>query len=250
MLPIMPDPNTPQGLDPLSPERLAEIAARAEAATAGPWGFYDGDNYADVAADLEMTGRGSYSCRQQVARLEDESYWDDPAHEDDDEERASEQMAADAAFIAAARTDVPALLAEVDRLRAERDRYQSAWQSARFRAEARGEGILREVKNRDFWQEEAQRLRAEPAARPPASPQVWLLMQGEDHEGGDVLGVFVTRDAARGEFIAAARRLHFEIDGAEEREGGSLHLHAGCDWLSLTPHAVATTEAIEAGESR
>ncbi|MFJ2067050.1 hypothetical protein ACIOIM_29185 [Streptomyces albidoflavus] len=81
-------------------------------------------------------------------------------------------------------------------------------------------------------------------------PQVWLLMQGEDHEGGDVLGVFVTRDVARGEFIAAARRLHFEIDGAEEREGGSLHLHAGCDWLSLTPHAVATTEAIEAGESR
>ncbi|MFC8376447.1 hypothetical protein ACIBX9_31395 [Streptomyces albidoflavus] len=81
-------------------------------------------------------------------------------------------------------------------------------------------------------------------------PQVWLLMQGEDHEGGDVLGVFVTREAARGEFIAAARRLHFEIDGAEEREDGSLHLHAGCDWLSLTPHAVATAEAIEAGESR
>ncbi|MEV5093274.1 hypothetical protein AB0N18_36190, partial [Streptomyces griseoincarnatus] len=101
----------------LSHEYLAEIAARAEAATAGPWGFYDGDNYADVAADLKMTGRGSYSCRQQVARLEDESYWEDPAHEDD-EEPASEQMAADAAFIAHARTDVPALLAEVERLRA------------------------------------------------------------------------------------------------------------------------------------
>lgn len=176
MLPIMPDPTTPLGLEPLSAERLAEIAARAEAATAGPWGFYDGDNYADVAADLEMTGRGSYTCRQQVARLEDESYWDDPAHEEDDEELASEQMAADAAFITAARTDIPTLLAEVDRLRAElaarptrdeadaeiqratdglreawtseierlrrlhtgalaeRDRYRSAWQSARYRA--------------------------------------------------------------------------------------------------------------------
>ncbi|MFA4975635.1 MAG: hypothetical protein WC577_03050 [Candidatus Paceibacterota bacterium] len=172
----MPDPTTPLGLEPLSAERLAEIAARAEAATAGPWGFYDGDNYADVAADLEMTGRGSYTCRQQVARLEDESYWDDPAHEEDDEELASEQMAADAAFITAARTDIPTLLAEVDRLRAElaarptrdeadaeiqratdglreawtseierlrrlhtgalaeRDRYRSAWQSARYRA--------------------------------------------------------------------------------------------------------------------
>ncbi|MEU3261005.1 hypothetical protein ABZ694_24985 [Streptomyces albidoflavus] len=167
------------------------------------------------------------------------------------------------------RESVPALLAEVERLRAERselnqmirssnlaavtaraerDRFRSAWQSARFRAEARGEGILREAKNRDFWQEEAHRLGAELAARPSVSPQVWLLMQGEDHEGGNVLGVYATRAASRGGFIAAARRLHFEIDGAEEREGGSLHLHAGCDWLSLTPHAMTTAEAIEAGE--
>ncbi|MFZ4137024.1 hypothetical protein [Streptomyces koyangensis] len=59
------------------------------------------------------------------------------------------------------RESVPALLAEVERLRAERNRYRSAWQSARFRAEARGEGILREVKNRDFWRREAERLRSE-----------------------------------------------------------------------------------------
>lgn len=102
----------------LTDQQIDEIEAREKAATAGPWGFYDGDNYADVAADLAMTGRGSYSYREKIARLEDETYWDDSAHEDDDEERAPEQMAANAAFIAHARADVPALLAEVRRLRA------------------------------------------------------------------------------------------------------------------------------------
>lgn len=110
-------PRTPQ---PLTADQLAEIQARAEAATSGPWDFYDGDTYADVAADLKMTGRGSYSFREKVARLEDENYWDDQAHEGDDDERAFEQMAANAVFIAHARTDVPALLAEVDRLKGQR----------------------------------------------------------------------------------------------------------------------------------
>jgi hypothetical protein len=105
--------------DRLTTQQLDEIAARADAATRGPWGFYDGDNYADVAADLEQTSRGSYSYRQKIAQLEDENYWDDPAHEDHDEERAPEQMAANAAFIAHAREDVPALLAEIRRLQTE-----------------------------------------------------------------------------------------------------------------------------------
>ncbi|MFD5184081.1 hypothetical protein ACFWMQ_16000 [Streptomyces sp. NPDC058372] len=110
MLPIMPEPNTPQGLEPLSAERLAEIAARAEAATAGPWctdgaEIYQGDEYTWNARDDEI---GDWSAKNAA-------------------------------------------------------------------------------------------LRAELAAR----PQVWLLMQGEDHEGGNVLGVFATRDTARGEFIAA-----------------------------------------------
>lgn len=103
--------------NPITDQQLDDIAAREAAATKGPWGFYDGDNYADVAADLTMTSRASYSYREKIAQLEDENYWDDPAHEDDDEQRASEQMAANAAFIAHAREDVPLLLAEVRRLR-------------------------------------------------------------------------------------------------------------------------------------
>ncbi|MFE4420364.1 hypothetical protein [Streptomyces sp. NPDC056817] len=34
---------------------------------------------------------------------------------------------------------------------AERDRYRAAWQSARFRAQALAEGILRHVADRDTW---------------------------------------------------------------------------------------------------
>jgi hypothetical protein len=112
---------------PPTDQQLADIEARASAATPGPWGFYDGDNYADVAADMQMTGPGSYSYREKIARLEDENYWDDQEHEDHAEERAAEQMVANAAFIAHAPEDVRVLLAEVRRLRAE---LTTAYQTA------------------------------------------------------------------------------------------------------------------------
>lgn len=41
--------------------------------------------------------------------------------------------------------------ADVRQARRERDRYRSAWLSARQRAEAYGEGILRHVEDRDTW---------------------------------------------------------------------------------------------------
>lgn len=123
---------TPDDTNPtaLTPEREQEIRDREQAATPGPWGFYDGETYADIAADLQMTGRSSYSYRQKIAQLEDEDYWDDAAHENDDEERAAEALAANAAFIADARQAVPALLAELDRVRvsrAEMTRTNADW---------------------------------------------------------------------------------------------------------------------------
>lgn len=101
----------------MTADRITEIETREQAATKGPWGFYDGETYADVAADLEMTGQSSYSYRQKVAQLEDEDFWDDLAHEGMDEDRASEQMAANAAFIANARTDVPWLIEQLQQAR-------------------------------------------------------------------------------------------------------------------------------------
>lgn len=68
--------------------------------------------------------------------------------------------------------DVPALLGELDAVRGERDRYRTAYHSASFRAEARGEGIVRIVGERESYQgwlkqeqECTQRLRAELDAR-------------------------------------------------------------------------------------
>lgn len=144
---------------PPTEQQLDEIAAREQAATPGPWGFYDGETYADVAADLEQTGPGSYSYREKVARLEDENYWDDQAHEDHDEERAPEQMAANAAFIAHAREDVRVLLAEVRALRSERDELRGKFADA---AASLAEQVLRfgqRQREHNADREELERLR-------------------------------------------------------------------------------------------
>lgn len=69
--------------------------------------------------------------------------------------------------------------------------------------------------------------------------QVWILMKGEDHEGGDVYGVFATKEDAKGPFVEAAQSIPFVIDEAwQDDEDGSVHVHGGCDWVSLEPHAV------------
>ncbi len=100
-------------VEPLLSSRLEEIVAREAAATKGPWGWFDGGDYADVVADYQSTGSGSYSCRQQVVRVEADWYFDDPQHADCEAESASEQAMADADFIAHSRQDVPDLISEV-----------------------------------------------------------------------------------------------------------------------------------------
>ncbi|MFD6782300.1 hypothetical protein [Streptomyces diastaticus] len=114
---------------PLSPEYLAEIAARAEAATAGPWctdgaEIYQGDEY---SWDAFWVGE---TCRADEA----------------------DGGLLDAAFIAHARTDVPALLAEVERLRA-------ALSSA-------ADAIAEQDDEIADWAAKNAALRAELAARP------------------------------------------------------------------------------------
>jgi hypothetical protein len=86
----------------LSPEREAEIAARVEAATPGPWCTDSWEIYqgAEYVAGAEWIGE---TCR---------------AGEMDDSR-------ADAEFVAHARTDVPALLAELAAVRAERDQARA-----------------------------------------------------------------------------------------------------------------------------
>ncbi|MFC9753016.1 hypothetical protein [Streptomyces sp. NPDC056921] len=87
---------------PMTPDRLAEILARAEAALPGPWctdawEIYQGTEYEAGAEWIGETARG-------VGGATD-----------------MQQDRATASFVAAARTDVPDLVAEVQLLTAERD---------------------------------------------------------------------------------------------------------------------------------
>ena len=82
--------------EPMTPERLAEIEARAEAATEGPWEAWDRGIGFEVHVNAECLNSEFRETFRQ----------------------------ADAEFIAAARTDVPDLLAEVRRLQAAVERVR------------------------------------------------------------------------------------------------------------------------------
>jgi hypothetical protein len=72
-----------------------------------------------------------------------------------------------------------------------------------------------------------------------AAPQVWILRSGEDHEGGGVLGVYATKDAAKSAFVEAAQSIAFDLDAVwQDEDIGAVHAHGGCDWVSLEPHEV------------
>ncbi|MFF9310000.1 hypothetical protein ACF1BS_03725 [Streptomyces sp. NPDC014748] len=81
----------------------------------------------------------------------------------------------------------------------------------------------------------------------PTGPVVWILSQGEDHEGGTVLGVYASKEAAKGPFAEAARNIPFDLDAAWQDDDGAVHAHGGCDWVSLKPHQVVTQLSVEAG---
>ena len=89
--------------DTMTPERLDEIEARANAATPGPWEWHP---YMGSGATLAKPNHPFHELN--ILKTTDD--WP--------------PVAADAEFIAAARTDVPALLAEVRRLQAAVERVR------------------------------------------------------------------------------------------------------------------------------
>lgn len=104
--------------NPPTDQQLADIEARAQAATSGPWGVYESGGLIDVAADLQETGHG-YQARRGICRLDEEPLDNDPTHREWSAEEDWAQVQADAAYIAAIPPEVArALLAEVRRLRA------------------------------------------------------------------------------------------------------------------------------------
>lgn len=134
---------TEQTSQPLTEGQLTEIAARAAAATPGPWGVYTfgGDSLIEIAADLEDTGCG-YRARRTIARFEDEPLDNDPTHSEWTAEEDWAQVQADAEFTAHARENVPALLAEIARLTAQR-KYLIGQLAQRDAESGRGDEAVR-----------------------------------------------------------------------------------------------------------
>jgi len=104
--------------EPLTDEELAAIKARAEAATVGPWYVQS-----TTACFLNIHGGDRTTDGRFLAQMG----YDPPANDAyfDDGEPQYDGADRDADFIAHARTDVPALVAEVKRLRGE-----VAWRDA------------------------------------------------------------------------------------------------------------------------
>jgi hypothetical protein len=238
---------------PLSPERLAEIREREQAATSGPWGTYFDRVVYDVVADLQPTGSG-YRCRRQIAELRDEPIDNDPAHRDWTAEEDASQIFHDATFITRAREDVPALLAEVDRLTAERDRLAHeldgtslslweeeqenarlflAWGSARMRARRKNEA-LKKLRKRvaEMEAELVKYVGKEPTIAEEMQyvgsclDAVYDLVNGAKKRGHEVVTTAEVEQAASGDWPRAPKdnRRSIYVDGK-----GNAWIDAGKD---------------------
>jgi hypothetical protein len=102
--------------DPISPDRLAEIRDRAQAATPGPWRTHD--TYVHDGGYCMTVLSGDGNSTEPRAWL--------PTFSNATGSPMARNVEADAEFMAAARQDVPELLAEVDRLTAELAKAQAA----------------------------------------------------------------------------------------------------------------------------
>lgn len=83
--------------------------------------------------------------------------------------------------------------------------------------------------------------------------QVWILSKGEFNEGGRILGVYADKELAFADFTTAAREIHdaFTVAGTDQDDDGGVHLHGGCDWLSLEPYDVlAQPQITDVAESQ
>lgn len=80
--------------------------------------------------------------------------------------------------------------------------------------------------------------------------KVWVLTEGEDHEGGHVDSVYAERELAAGRFMEMAKDLSERfgqgLDMPISSGDGSLYIHSGCDWVSLEPFDLIEQKAIGA----
>lgn len=107
---------------------LEVVRGRADVATPGPWRTQDAHAGEHCYEYPVLAGNG----------------WDSIAHGFSQESDADAQVVADMEFIAAARSDIPALVAEVERLRSENERLIEAADVAQIVADE-GQEVLADV---------------------------------------------------------------------------------------------------------
>ena len=64
---------------------------------------------------------------------------------------------------------------------------------------------------------------------------VWAIQQGEAHQGGHIIGLYFTKQAARGDFTRAARHLRVTISEDAWKDNEPVRWRDDCDWLTLEP---------------
>jgi hypothetical protein len=123
-------------------EHLAAIAERADKATPGPWARVDMPWRTPELAAYVVTGRGDPHLGKLVASAPEVDEWEDKPGE-------FERLVAgeaDMAFIAHAREDIPTLVAEVRRLREEREAVRLGSETAIGAADKRIAELEAEVR--------------------------------------------------------------------------------------------------------
>jgi len=143
--------------EPMADERLSAIREREQAATEGPWGTNGSDSPAcDVehAAGFALAYMASgYYRKRGVMEAEQQGVVCQLG-----------TLVADARFMAAARTDVPDLLAEVERLRKELAEKEAEVDDKSEVGHAVGEAWMEEARryagNAHYWRERAEQAEA------------------------------------------------------------------------------------------
>lgn len=102
----------------MTDERLSEIRARAEKATLGPWEW---DSYNSIHAPEQKIDHDGEKWCKVIASIPDHPTGEDSFLAEQITERSAwyRESAANADLIAHARTDIPDLLDEIGRLKAE-----------------------------------------------------------------------------------------------------------------------------------
>ncbi|HEV2929940.1 MAG TPA: hypothetical protein VGW74_14705, partial [Propionibacteriaceae bacterium] len=175
---------------------LDAIEARADAATPGPW---HGEHEQYEGRELLCVSIGDYG-------------WVCSGERSPEYDIDSEQGKADAEFIAHARTEVPALVAEVRGLRAELERMRRAWWKMQAFRDKNADGMIAEIMR---LRAELKTARATDPAGPaaPTTPrevaeQLRWAMIGQHQAAGHRLSVF-----AFGEECKPCQRAADECDG-------------------------------------